>query len=894
MSTFNLHRLFNPKSIAVVGASERKDSIGFSIMKNLVTAGFKGDIFPVNKKHKTIMGLPSFGSIQDIGSSVDMAVIAIPIQFVPRIVESCGKAGLAGAIIISAGGREIGEKGQAIESEILKIAQKYNLRIVGPNCLGVVNTSKELNASFAHLFPIPGKIAFLSQSGAVCTSVLDLAQREKIGFSHFVSLGSMVDVDFADMIDYLGSLGSVESIVMYMENMTNIRNFMSAARSVSRVKPIIVLKSGRSKAGARAAASHTGAMAGVDAVYDTAFRRAGVLRVNEFEELLDCSEFLSKLGRPSGPGLTIITNAGGPGVMAADALASHGMEPAVLSEDTLAQLDKILPENWSRANPVDTVGDSSPQIYLEAAKICARARETDALLLMCSPAGTVDTMSLANSLTMCLKSLPCPVFTAWIGGDNVVAARQVFNEAGIVTYDSAERAVRAFKNLYQYGRNIEALLEIPVRTDKKLIVDRFRAADIIKKAIATGFRNLTENEAKSLLGSYGIPVNTTKIAATEAMAVEISEQIGYPVVLKICSKDILHKSDCNGVILNVETAGEVRKSFQKIMENAREFAPDAVIEGVTIQAMKVQADYELIIGAKKDPNFGPIILFGMGGVLTEVFRDTSMGLPPLNRLLAGQMIEETRISRVLKGYRNFEPVNRVLLEEILIRTSRLVTDFPEIIELDINPLMVKKGQITAVDARVLIEPSDIPSPKHLIISSYPWEYEKKDQTIDGQELFIRPIRPSDAGLLIDHFSSLSPKSVYYRFFSPVKQLSKIMLIRFTQIDYDREIALVALMGNGEDKRITGVCRIIIEPDKTLGEFAMAISDNWQGKGIGSSLLKLCLKAACSKGIKQVVGIVLAENTQMLRLARKLGFSIKHHPDSGEYDLTIDLEDMTID
>ncbi len=894
MSTLNLHRLFNPKSVAVIGASEKEGSVGFSIMNNLVKTGFKGDIFPVNKKHKSIMGLPSFGSIQDIGSSVDMAVIAIPIRFVPRVVESCGKAGLAGAVIISAGGREIGEKGQAIEATILERAQKYNLRIVGPNCLGIVNTSKELNASFAHLFPLPGKIAFLSQSGAVCTSVLDLAQREKIGFSHFVSLGSMMDVDFADMIDYLGSIRSVKSIVMYMENMTNIRNFMSAARSVSRVKPIIVLKSGRSEAGARAAASHTGAMAGVDAVYDVAFRRAGILRVNEFEELLDCSEFLAKLGRPLGPGLTIITNAGGPGVMAADALASHGMEPAVLSAETLEQLNKILPENWSRGNPLDIVGDTSPQIYVEVAKICASAKETDALLLMCSPAGIIDTLNLAKSLIECLKSLACPVFTAWIGGDNVVAARQLFNEAGIVTFDSAERAVRAFKNLYQYGRNIEASLEIPVRTDTKLIIDRPRAGDIIKKVIAKGTQSLTEIEAKDLLGSYGIPVNTTKIADTEEMAVEISEQTGYPVVLKICSKDILHKSDCNGVILNIKTAGEVRKSFKKIMENALEYAPDARIDGVTVQVMQDQADYELIIGAKKDPNFGPVILFGMGGVLTEVFKDTAMGLPPLNRFLARQMIEETRISKVLKGFRNFKPVNMLLLEEILIRTGRLIKDFPEIIELDINPLMVKNGDITAVDARVLIAASDILSPEHLIISSYPWEYERKDQTIDGHELFIRPIRPSDADLLIDHFYSLSPRSVYLRFFSPVKELSKAMLIRFTQIDYDREIALIALMGNGGNKKIIGVCRIIIEPDKTLGEFAMAISDDWQGKGIGSSLLKLCLKAACAKGIKQVIGIVLAENTQMLRLGRKLGFSVKRHPDSGEYDLTIDLENMHID
>ncbi|MCD4721988.1 MAG: GNAT family N-acetyltransferase [Desulfobacula sp.] len=828
MSTFNLHRLFNPKSVAVVGASEKKGSIGFSIMRNLLKNGFRGDIFPVNPKHSSIMGLSSFAGIKDIGSSVDVAIIAIPIHLVPGIVDSCGKARLAGVVIISSGGREAGEKGRAIEARILEKAQKYNLRIIGPNCLGFINISKALNASFAHLFPLSGNIAFLSQSGAVCTSVIDLANRKKIGFSHFVSLGSMMDVDFADMIDYLGSLSSVKIIVLYIENITNIRNFMSAARSVSRVKPIIALKSGRSKSGARVAVSHTNALVGVDAVYDAAFQRAGILRVNEFEELLDCSAFLAKLGRPSGPGLTMISNAAGPGVMAADALESHGMEPAILNPETIGKLDKILPENWSRANPIDIVGDTAPKIYADVVKICVNAPETDALLLMCSPVGTMDTLNLANSLIPYLKTLSCPVFTAWIGGDNVQEARHAFNQVGIVTYDSAERAVRAFKNLYQYGRNIDTLLEIPVRTDKKLIINRSKAQNIIKKAIADGARSLTKIQARNLLLSYGICPKITKIADSEDIA------------------------------------------------------------------MQVPADYELIIGSKTDPNFGPVIFFGMGGVLAEVFKDTSMGLPPLNRLLARQMIEDTKISKVLKGFKNFKQVSIPLLEELLIRTGRLVTDFPEIIELDINPLVVKNGNITAVDARVSISVPRMSSPDHLIISSYPWQYEKKQHTINGHEFFIRPIRPTDADLMINHFDSLSPRSVYMRFFSPVKQLSKTMLIKLTQIDYDREIALVALMGKGRDKKIIGVCRIILEPDKTLGEFALAISDEWQGKGIGSSLLKLCLKAAQTKGIQKIMGIVFAENTQMLMLGRKLGFSVKRHPESGEYDLIIDFKDIHID
>jgi len=887
MSTLNLHRLFNPESVAVIGASEKKGSVGFSIMKNLVEGGFKGNIFPVNPKHRHIMGYSSFANIQDIESIIDMAVIATPIVSVPEIVDSCGQANIAGAVIISSGGKEIGKKGQKIEFQIRKKAQTHNLRIIGPNCLGLVNTSKALNASFAHLAPLPGKIAFLSQSGAVCTSVLDIANRENVGFSHFVSLGSMMDVDFADMIDYLGSLHSVGSIVMYMENMTHIRNFMSAARSVSRVKPIIVLKSGRSAAGARAAASHTGAMAGVDAVYDAAFERAGILRVNEFEELFDCAEFLAKQPRPKGSGLTIVTNAGGHGVMAADALASHDMEPAILRPETLEKLDQVLPKNWSKGNPIDILGDTSSEVYIETAKICAAAPETDALLLMCSPAGTMDTLHLAKPLAEYLKTVPCPVFTAWIGGGNVDKARQVFNQAGIVTYDSAERAVRAFKNLFQYGRNIEMLHEIPIRKDTRLVISRTKAQYIIDEAIAAGDQSLMETRAKDLLCSYGVPTSTTKLAVSEETAVQISEQIGFPVVLKICSKDILHKSDTNGVVLNIKTPKEVRAAYAGIMKNARALSPDADIKGVTVQEMKTGADYELIIGIKQDENFGPVIVFGMGGVLTEVFKDISMGLPPLNQILARRMIEKTNISKVVKGFRNISGISLPALEELLIRIARLATDFPEITALDINPLLVKNGSMVAVDARVMLAPAKVASPMHLIISSYPWQYESKDATVDGQQLFIRPIRPSDADLLIDHFYSLSQRSIYLRFFSPLKQLSRENIIKFTQIDYDREIALVALMGSKPNKKMVGVCRIILFPDGEQAEFAMAISDACQGKGIGASLLKKCLNAAWHKGIKKVMGLVLPENTQMLKLGKKLGFVVKRGSGGSEYELNIE-------
>lgn len=887
MTTANLHRLFNPKSVAVIGASEKENSIGFLLMKNLLEKDFKGNIVPVNPRHKRIMGYKAFARIEDVDSAIDMAVIAAPIHTIPEILESCGNAGLAGAVIISSGGREIGSKGQRVEEMILQTARKYHLRIIGPNCLGLINTDISLNASFAHLSPLPGKIAFLSQSGTVCTSVLDISHRNNVGFSHFVSLGSMIDVDFSDMIDYLGSLNSVGSIVMYMENMSRIRNFMSAARSVSRIKPIIVLKSGRSRAGARAAASHTGAIAEEDALYDAAFERAGILRVAEFEELFDCTEYLAKQKRPNGPGLIIISNSGGSGVMAADALSSHGIEPTSLSPETLGQLDRTLPENWNRGNPIDILSDSGKDIYLQTARICANAPETDALLLICSPLATIDNLCLAKSLAEEIKTFPCPVFTAWIGGINMERARKVFSDAGILTYDTAERAIRAFKNLYQYGKNIEMLYEIPVRTDIKLVINRPKARQIISNSIEAEEKSLTENLAKELLKSYGIPTNITKIADSEHIAMEISEQIGFPVVLKICSKDILHKSDCNGVVLDLKTSAEVRNAYISIMKNAKEFFPHADIKGVSVQRMQPKADYELIIGAKRDDQFGPVLLFGMGGVLTEVYKDTAMGLPPLNRSLARQMILKTKISKALNGVRNLPKTQIAILEELLIRVGRLVTDFPEIKELDINPLMVKNGEMTAVDARVMITPATVATPKHLIISSYPWQYETKLQTIDGQGFFIRPIRPSDAGLLINHFNSLSKRSIYMRFFSPMKQLSKDMLIKLTQIDYDREIALVALMGTDRDRKIVGVCRIIDYLDGKQAEFAMAITDGWQGKGIGAALLRQCLKAAWDKGLERVNGIVLAENTQMLTLAKKLGFSIRRSQEGSEYELVIE-------
>ncbi len=889
MGVDNLDKIFQPESIAVIGASERERSIGSAIMRNLIHVEYPGEVYPINPHHKTIWGLPTHPSVLDLKSRIDLVILAVPIALAPQIVKECAEAKVGGIVIISAGGKETGAKGRELEDAIKKEAERSGLRIIGPNCLGIIHSRPKLNASFASCMPLPGKMAFISQSGAICVSILDLSIGERIGFSYFVSLGSMLDVDFGDMIDYLGGDPEVSSIVMYIENLSNLRNFMSAARAVSRVKPIIALKAGRTQAGALAAASHTGALVGEDAVYDAAFKRAGILRVKTFEELFDCAELLAKQPRPLRPGLAIITNAGGPGVMAADALSDYGVMPVRLSSDTINKLNEILPPYWSRANPVDILGDASPERYKRVVEVCLNAHEVSGLLIMLSPASLADPTSVAELLAGLLQKKSCPVLTSWIGGPGVERGREIFNQAGIPTFDTPERAVRAFMDLYRYSKNIEMLQEIPSKLPHKVEFDRKKAQTIIQGALETKNFVLTEVEAKALLFAYGIPVNRTEVAASAEEALQKAQETGFPVVMKICSRDITHKTEANGVQLDLKNGPEVLDAFNRVMTNARAYNPEAGIEGVTIQPMLKDSDYELIMGSKKDRDFGPVILFGMGGIMTEVIKDRSIALPPLNRLLARRLMEETKVYHLLKGYRNRPPANLMLLEEILVRLAQLVADFPEIEQLDINPLIVTGNDVCAVDARILLKPSQIPSPLHLVISSYPNQYEMQIACKGVGKLFIRPIRPEDAPLLVELFESLSPRSVYNRFFSPLKHLPHSMLARFTQIDYDREIALVALLESESGERMLGVARVIIEVNRKHAEFSILVGDPWQGKGIGAELLKRCLSIAAKRKIEKVWGLVLSENTQMLALGRKLKFNIKRVPDSSDYELSIDLK-----
>jgi acetyltransferase len=888
MSIENLDKIFRPKSIAIVGASEKKASIGSILMRNLIEGGFQGEIHPVNPNHATIWQRPAIPSIKDLKTPVDLAVIAIPIAAAVQVVKDCAKAGVGGVVIISAGGRESGEKGKNVEATIRQEALQTGLRIIGPNCAGIMSSRVKLNASFTSQMPLPGKMAFISQSGALCTAILDLSINENIGFSHFVSLGDMLDVDFGDMIDYLGGEPEVSSIVMYVEGLTRFRKFMSAARSVSRVKPIIALKAGRSQAGALAAVSHTGALAGEDAVYDSALQRAGILRVKTFEELFDCAELLAKQPRPAGHGLIIITNAGGPAVMAADALSDYGCEPLSLGAESVKKLDEIMPPYWSRRNPIDMLGEATPELYRKAIEICLQTEQVNGILIMAAPQAVIDPTAVARSLVDTIRAKSIPIITSWVGGTTMQKGRDIFNQARIPTFDTPERAVRAFMDIYRYAQNIEMLQQIPSRLPGRLDFDRQKAKNLIQAGLEAQNYLLTEMEAKALLAAYGIPVNRVTMASSREEAAKAAAEMGFPVVLKISSLDITHKSAAKGVRLNLQNESEVVGAYARIVQDAQAIFPDARIEGVAVQPMHHSPDFELLLGTKMDRDFGPVILFGMGGILTEVIQDRAIALPPLNRLLARRLMEQTRVYRSLQGDRNMPAVDLAMLEEILIRLAQLVTDFAEIEELDINPLFVSGNQACAVDARVVLRPSHTRPPLHLVISPYPEQYEQHVRTGANIDIFIRPIRPEDAPLLIELFESLSPRSVYMRFFTPLKRLPYSMLARFTQIDYDREIALVAFAEGQTPERMLGVARIISEHSQKKAEFSVAVGDAWQGKGIGAELLRRCLAIAEKRRIEEVWGTILAENIQMLALAKKLGFKFKNSPGTGEYELSIDL------
>jgi len=873
MSTRKLEKIFDPKSIALVGASDTIGKLGYTLFRNLTQGGFKGPIYPVNPKYKTIHGKKAYKSVTDIKDKVDLVVIVTPIDIVPEIIKDCANKKVPGAIIISAGGKEVGEKGRELEEQILREAGKGDIRIIGPNCLGIIRPSIGLNATFSHRMALPGKLAFISQSGALCTAILDKSFKENIGFSYFISIGSMADVDFGDLIDYLGSSEEVTSIILYIESLTNTRKFISAARAVSRVKPIIAVKAGRSQAGAQAAASHTGAMAGEDDIYDAAFKRAGIIRVRTIKELFNCAESLAKQPKPHGPRLGIVTNAGGPGVIAADTLADWGQEPANLSEETIERLNSTLPPHWSRRNPVDIIGDATPERYLEAINIILQTKEIDGLLVMLTPQAVTSPTDVARSISKLASKQRIPIFAVWMGGEEVEKGISILNEASIPTYDTPEEAVNTFMHMHSYSYNLKLLQETPRELHTELNLDRKKAGEIIKRSLGKNATLLPEPESKEVLSSYGIPVNRTLISTSPEHAVDIAEEIGFPVVLKIHSPDIVHKTEAGGVILNLNSKEEIESAFKKIVENARNYNSKAQITGVTVQRMIKDRGYELILGSKHDPLFGPIILFGMGGIITEVIRDKAIGLPPLNSTLARRLMEETKVYKLLRGFRNRPTVNLESLEEILVRLAHLVTDFPEITEIDINPLFVNESSILTLDARVIIKSTNLRSPEHMVISPYPHRYETHWTLKDGTGIILRPIKPEDEGMMIELFKTFSDTTILFRFFHILKSMSHEQIARYTQIDYDREMAIVAVEERLEKDRILGVGRLTYYPNLESSEFSVVVGDPWQRKGLGAKLLQVCIGVAKEKGVRLLWGDIMAENERMIRLCKKLGFNV---------------------
>jgi len=871
----SLDPIFHPESVAVIGASATPGSVGNILIHNLTTNQFNGVIYPVNPRRRAIRGIHCYPSIGDIPEEVDLAVIATPAATVPGVLEQCVQKGVRGAIVISAGFSELGAEGRALEQKIVSITHG-RMRVIGPNCLGVICPGVGLNASFASSTPRAGHLALLSQSGAICTSILDWAQEVNIGFSNFVSVGSMVDVDFGDLIDYFGEDPHTRSIILYMESIGNVRKFLSAARAVARNKPIVVIKSGRHEAGARAAASHTGAMAGSDAVYEAAFRRAGVLRVKTISELFNMAEILATQTMPRGPALAIVTNAGGPGVMATDALMLQGGELAELSPETHAELNEVLPPYWSHNNPIDILGDATPERYRKTVEICVRDPNVQGLLVLLTPQAMTDPTETARQLLPFAHLSEKPILASWMGGADVREGRHILNMAGFPTFDSPEEAIQAFLNMVQYKRNQELLYETPEALPEGWSPNSGRVQEIIDTARSQDRTLLTEWEAKEILAAYDIPVVPTVACRTVKEAVAAAERLGYPVVLKLLSQQITHKSDVGGVQLDLRDEAAVRQAFATIESNLVQRGQQDAFDGVTVQPMVRSAGYELIVGSSLDRQFGPVLLFGAGGVMVEVLKDRALGLPPLNRALARRLMEQTLIYKALRGVRGKPPVPLAELEALLVRFGQLIVDFPDIAEVDINPLLASPEQIIALDARVLLTKPDLPEEQRprLAIMPYPNQYISHFNLADGTEILVRPIRPEDEPLVVEFHAGHSDQTLRWRYLGLVRHLTRDNLIRLCHLDYDRELALAGVWHDPEGRpHLTGVARYYLHPETGDAEFALVVGDPWQRRGIGTQLIQRLIAVARERGVRRLVGQVFADNTPMLSLMRKLGFHV---------------------
>jgi acetyltransferase len=890
MSIRNLNYLFEPKSVAVIGASDKLHSVGATVLKNLVAGGFAGAIFPVNPKHKRLAGLDVYSRIADLPATPDLAVIGTPPATVPGLISELGARGTKAAIVLTAGLAAMeSPDGASMKNLMLAAARPHLLRILGPNCVGLLAPRIRLNASFAHVNALPGKIAFVSQSGAMVTGVLDWAKSRGIGFSKFISLGESADVDFGDVLDYLASDPDTQAILLYVEEITSARKFMSAARAAARSKPTIVIKAGRVPEGARAATSHTGALAGSDDVYDAAIRRAGMLRVFSTEDLFDAVETLARAQPLTGDRLAIMTNGGGPGVMATDTLIAAGGHLATLSHQTLEQLDHILPSNWSHGNPVDIIGDAPADRYVRTMEVLLEDQEIDATLFIHAPTAIVPSVDIAAALVPIAKKAPRNVLACWLGGEAVAQARSSFSDAGIPTYDTPEKAVGGFMQMVRYRRNQELLMEVPTSISATFTGDRAEARRVVKEALDAGRTVLSEPEAKKILAAYGIPVVETRTVPSVEEAGRVAEKIGFPVALKILSPDIVHKSDVGGVALDLEHAQAVRSAASRMLARVQALQPDAKVRGFTVQSMARRPEgRELIVGVATDPVFGPVILFGQGGIAVEVTADHAIALPPLNTILARDLISRTRISKLLAGYRNRAPADIDAICRTLVQVSDMIIDIPQIVELDINPLVADAGGVIALDARIRVSHAMGAGVDRLAIRPYPAELEERI-TWQGESLLLRPVRPEDGPQHVAFFNALHPDDVRYRIFTRMRELLPPQLARLTQIDYDREMAFIATRkrADGSDETL-GVARAIADPDNVNAEFAVIVRSDLKAKGLGRILMKKLIDYCRTRGTHRIVGEALSYNRRLLALVRSLGFSTARSPDGDTILLTLDL------
>ena len=888
-----LEKLFNPKSIAAIGASDKEGSVGYVLIRNLLSGSYGGKVYPVNIRHNSVFDRKAYRSIKQVPEVVDLAIIATPAETVPEVIEQCGKAEVKAAVILSAGFIEVGWEGSKRFDKVKKTAAEYDIRILGPNCMGFINPLLGLNATFLNQKVLPGRIVLISQSGALGSSILDWAAEMNVGFSHFVSVGSMMDISFHDLIDYFGMDTYTSSILIYMESLQDARKFMSAARAFSRNKPIIVLKAGKSQEGAQATLSHTGTLAGNDAAFSAAFHRAGIVRVNTVAQLFHCAQAMAMQPRPEGNRLAILTNAGGPGVLATDFLVQQEGQLARLSADTIQKLNKVLPEDWSKSNPIDIMGDATQERYRQALSLTLEDPGVDGVLVIFAPQGVTNAEEIARTVGKISHRSKKPILATWMGEKDVISAREILENEKVPNYKFPEHAVEVFLFMCSYTQNLQLLHETPREIPRSFYPDKEEAQRIIDEAMGEGRNSLSETEAKALLTAFEMPVTDSVLVTSETAAANTSREIGFPVVMKAELNASVHKSDFGGVIYPIQNATQAKLAFNKLVGLAKKHHRDKICRGVLIEPL-TEKRYELIIGARKDPIFGPIILFGMGGIAVEVFLDRNVGLPPLNMALAMQLIEGTKVYHLLKGFREVKGVDMAAIQFLLYKFAYLVMDFPEISEIEINPFAVDENGGVVLDAKVMLEEPEFNKRRqphaHLVISPYPGQYQRKVKLKNGQEALLRPIRPEDEPLEAEMFTILSKETVYFRFFGYVPHVTHELLTRFTQIDYDREMAIIAEIRETPDgpPRMAGVVRLVGDAWNENAEYAIVIADPWQGQGLGNQMTDYILEIARERGIRKVYGSVLSNNEGMIRIFKKKGFTFRQEGYDAYY-VSLDLE-----